>query len=196
MHGTALFPEIARVQHLGYTGIALGLRRFFQSALSLDSASENRDSTEIARDRAVATCVAAQISLVSLTHAGSRQNGPTLFSARARIAQCLMGGISMRKVTGSIPRGGEYFEKCPGTATIREEARKHFYLTVKADYCIIPLTVIKFWTSARCFLYRGSPTVVQLNPAHFFPGARLFCTGCSPLLHGATPSAAHALFLS
>ena len=62
LHGTALFPEIARVQHLGYTGIALGLRRFFQSALSLDSASENRDSTEIARDRAVATCVAAQIS--------------------------------------------------------------------------------------------------------------------------------------
>ena len=126
LHGTALFPEIARVQHLGYTGIALGLRRFFQSALSLDSASENRDSTEIARDRAVVICVAAQISHVSLTHAGSRQNAPTHFTARARIAQCLMGGISMRKVTGSIPRGGEYFEKCPGTATIRGEARKHF----------------------------------------------------------------------
>ena len=55
-----------------------------------------------------------------------------------------MGGIGMRKVTGSIPRGGEYFEKCPGTATIREEARKHFYLTAKADYCRIPLIVKKF----------------------------------------------------
>ena len=148
------FPEIARdglfsrycacaapLIHRDSTWIA----PFFQSALSLDSASENRDSTEIARDRAVATCVAAQISHVSLTHAGSRQNAPTHFTARARIAQCLMGGISMRKVTGSIPRGGEYFEKCPGTATTREEARKHFYLTVKADYCRIPLTVKFFW---------------------------------------------------